>query len=217
MVFQRAYKLKQVFRHVWHSVEAASYEGYSTTANGSSFKSYELQSWAISTVGSVDSASVLQQTGDDHHHRLARTWPNTSSSPCTNSTSLVTPESCAQQTHPAMWRYTEFCCDSGIPRSFQPYICRLELSGFGMDTRLTRFNSKLSELRNTLLAAPEMVPAMSRAASIFLRVMKAGFSWMASPISRAEVASPCALMMALCLSCSALSTCMRTLSVRIVC
>ena len=72
---------------------------------------------------------------------------------------------------------------------------------------LTKFSNKLSELRNTLLAAPEMVPAMSRAASIFLSVMKAGFCWMASPIRRAEVASPCALMMALCLSCSALSTC----------
>ncbi|KAA6423449.1 MAG: hypothetical protein FRX49_06510 [Trebouxia sp. A1-2] len=57
------------------------------------------------------------------------------------------------------------------------------------DHSLTRFNSRLSELRNTLLAAPEMVPAMSRAASIFLRVMKAGFSWMASPISRAEDSS----------------------------
>lgn len=71
----------------------------------------------------------------------------------------------------------------------------------------TRFSSKLSELRNTLFAAPEIVPAMSRAASIFLSVMKAGFCWMASPIRRAEVASPCALIMALCLSCSALSTC----------
>ncbi len=59
MAIQRTYKLKQVFRHVWHSVEAASYEGYSTTANGSSFKSYELQSWAIGTVGYVNMASVF--------------------------------------------------------------------------------------------------------------------------------------------------------------
>ena len=55
-----------------------------------------------------------------------------------------------------------------LPDAFRHVKCLLELSVFGMDTRLTRFNSKLSELRNTLLAAPEIVPAMSRAASIFL-------------------------------------------------
>nr|GMD35058.1 hypothetical protein F751_3886 [Ipomoea batatas] len=72
--------------------------------------------------------------------------------------------------------------------------------------RSWRLSSKSSELKYTLLAEDEIVLAISRAASIFLSVMKAGLLAIAWPISCALLASPCALIIALRLSCSAFST-----------
>ena len=53
-----------------------------------------------------------------------------------------------------------------------------------------RFNNKSSELKKTLLAAFEIVFAISLAASIFLRVINAGLLAIAWPISWALLASP---------------------------
>ena len=153
----------------------------------------------VSTAGiaPVECSYGKDRLQQDQRGCFTRGCPRTSNSPCRSTAPIVVSMLIRQQeTHEITAPFHEHkMVDADHTGCYMP------------GQALTRFSSKLSELRKTLFAAPEIVPAMSRAASIFLSVIKAGFCWMASPIRRAEVASPCALMIALCLSCSALSTC----------
>jgi len=69
-----------------------------------------------------------------------------------------------------------------------------------------RFSKRVSASRNTLFLLYPRIVAISRAASTLLSSRKAGEVVRATPNSLADSASPCALMIIDCLSCSACST-----------